>query len=357
MNIRQNYLLSLAAGALIFVGCETDDPRPPPPPVDNSPRQLGELCYLGDDAEDDTPDCAESLSCFPVSDDTGVCTNELFAEACTAADGEGNLPCSDEAAECNARGTSAEDLVTFCRCPEGQDWDGANGCADIGATFAGSVLDEGQTCPPANLANGDPDPNAVECPENTTFCTEEESGGDCLAYDFTVTGTVTGASVDFAATSTTGAQEDVVCIRSYEVEGEGDDATTTSNGLTLEISGDVAGQIAGAGEVSIQLIDFDVSGADNAIIWPRDRVEPRSRDSAYLDVTIDGETIQAIGGSFTVSEVVGTAEDGIIPDGEGQIAGNFYIALPEGDFLTGSYVSDCGTNVVAPAPAAADDDS
>lgn len=317
---------TLAASLAALAGCETDDPRPGPPPVDLSDRQFGEQCGgMGD------PACASGLTCF-----NGTCTQDRFATACTP------NPCGTGV--CNARGEAGMDILAFCRCGSGEEWDGFT-CVAGGPGFAGDVTAD-TTCPAEEIAPMIPDETTADCPMGS-FCTEpaDGSGGDCLEFNLSVSGTLNGKMLDITATSTA-IEAGLQCVREYITDGEGDSA-----GLKLVMTGDLATALVdGATSVTIDLSEFDAIGGGSAIVWPQAMAPAPGGDAGFVDIVVEGGasagTLAAVGGDFTISSVSGpdADEDGLIDDSMGAVGGTFYIGLPGTEFVAGAFVAPCGMN-------------
>lgn len=300
----------LLAGALVLSGCETEDNRPGIPEPDTSARKLGELCEVGG-----MPACDTGLSCYTGGDmmGQGTCIPDRFATACRP------NPCGEGL--CIGRGDP--NVTTFCNCPGGSEWDGFT-CVDGGPGYQGDVT-AGTTCPQEELAPGVPDDATADCPPGS-FCTSDSGGGDCLEFNFAMSGTLNGGDFDVTATSSA-AESDLSCVRGAE------------GAFDLVIGGDTASAIVdGANEITISVFDNDALGGGSLLIWPQDSVDSRQGDAASVDVDVDGTSASAVGGDFTIVDVVDVDP--------GAVGGTFYIGLPGTEFVTGRFIAPC------PAPAA-----
>ncbi len=337
--------ITLIAIAALSYSCETDDPRVRLPagsqPADEgpgddpSPRGLAELCG------EDTPDCADGLSCYQ-----GVCIPTPYAEACTP------NPCGDRGL-CNARGPLDEDgniaegdLLVICRCPAAdEEWDGSTCRASASAegypSFTGSVLEEGESCPGPEAQ---PDvPGATDCPGDS-FC-DAAAAGSCLEYNLSVVGTLDGRDIDVGATGSDGTT--VECTRKY-LEAEGDEDTDrVSDGVTLVITGTLAEQISpGATSITIDTSGGDVLDGEPLLVLPADNPAESRGDSVTASLTVDDADLSVLGGRLTIDSASGPDddEDGLIDDDEGAIGGTFFLGLSGDQYLAGAFVVRCGEN-------------
>lgn len=341
-KIYQLLIMAVTTGMFVFAGCTTDDPRDRGSFADaDRPRGLGEQCS-------DMEPCATGLTCLD-----GTCTPDAFAAACTP------NPCAEGL--CNARGET--DIQTLCRCGgipvstasaaagiTGFLWDGATCVADAFPAWPGSVTPS-TTCPAAELAPGVPDETTADCPVNDfTFCTAD-SGGDCLEWFVELNGSIDGQV--FGGSTTGGPVLDLDqarCIREYI---EGNDSGDSA-GMELVITGTLADSLfPGTSSITIDVSRFDAVGGGTAIVWPQSNAPEPQSDAGFVDVTVTSTrgttfTGAAIGGEFIVDSVSGpdSDEDKRIDDSEGAIGGEFYLGLPNGDFISGAFTVNCGDNVV-----------
>jgi len=347
------------AAAVLSLSCATDDPRVAVPPGsqpvtegpgdDPSPRGLGERCG------DNTPLCRDGLSCYE-----GTCTPTVYANACTP------NPCGDNGL-CNARSDlgadgapSGENMVLICRCPAPNEaWDGTTcrvSANEAGyPAFSGSVLAPGETCPGPEAQPGVL--GATDCPA-PTFC-DATAAGRCLEYQLSLVGALGGRDIEVGVTgieSTT-----VECIREYVLaEPPADGAepaapAALSNGLKLVISGALAEAISpGALAVTVDVSNGDVLSGLPFLVLPEANAPAPRGDSVIASLLVDAAALAALGGQVTLDSVSGPDEnaDGLIDDGTGAVGGTFFLGLPEGQFLAGSFVVPCGPNETAPPPVA-----
>jgi hypothetical protein len=349
------------AGLALWLGCKTDDPRvtvsPGSQPVtegpgdDPSPRGLGERCG------DSTPICRDGLSCYE-----GTCTPTVYANACTP------NPCGASGV-CNARSDIGEDgaptgenMVLICRCPApNEQWDGStcrvSASEDGYPAFSGSVLAPGETCPGPEAQPGVP--GATDCPA-ATFC-DATAAGRCLEYQLSLVGALGGRDIEVGVTGS--ASTTVECVREYvlaEPPSDGAEPAAPSglsDGLKLVISGALAEAISpGALAVSVDVSNGDVLSSLPFLVLPQANAPAPRGDSVIASLVIDGTELAALGGQVTLDSVSGPDDDGdgVIDDGTGAVGGTFFLGLPEGQFLAGSFVVPCGQNeFVAPLVSAA----
>lgn len=351
--------ICLLVGSAPALHCATDDPRvvfsPGSQPAtegpggDPSARGLGEVC------NDVTPACRDGLSCYE-----GTCTPASYAAACTP------NPCGANGL-CNARSDlgddgapTGENLVLICRCPApNEEWDGTtcrvSNSPDGYPAFGGTVLAPGETCPGPEAQ---PDVlGATDCPAGT-FC-DATAAGRCLNYQLSLVGAVGGRDIDV---SVTGSESTTVeCIREYvsaengaepaEDGAEPPAPSALGAGVKLVITGALAEAITpGALSVTVDVSNGDVLSGLPFLVLPQANAPASRGDSVIASLLIDGAALAALGGQITLDSVSGPDEneDGLIDDATGAVGGTFFLGLPEGQFLAGSFVVPCGTNELVP---------
>ncbi|MEL7369580.1 MAG: hypothetical protein AAFN74_11750 [Myxococcota bacterium] len=348
-NIHYCLLIGVALGTTASVGCTTNDPREGINVEDaQRPRGLGEQCS-------DMEACADGLTCFD-----NTCTPDAFAAACTPS------PCGEGL--CNARGDAT--VTAFCRCGginvstasaaagiSGFLWDGVTCVADTFPTWPGSVTPDTK-CPAEELAPGVPDEETADCPDTEfTVCTAA-SGGDCLDVFVSLDGRI-GDRIFGGSTTGGAALTEATCIREYvRTPANGDDEEEIDGaGLQLVFTGTLAASLSpGATQIVVAASNFDALSTGATVVWPQMNASMPLSDSGFVDVTITSTTgtvmSSATAGEFIVDNVSGpdVDEDDIIDDGTGVVGGEFYLGLPNGDFLSGAFTVNCGDNIVTTAP-------